>query len=101
APQPGKDPSHPAFYLDGQEQGADNLRGFWVLDPCKADGMTCQSGDECCGGYCQVQGDAGTGVCSSTSGGCSAELDKCTTAADCCNPADLCINGRCALSAPQ
>src|SRR4029079_13556399 len=31
----GKDPSHPAFFLDGQELPADNLRGFWVLDPCK------------------------------------------------------------------
>ncbi len=100
SPQAGKDASHPAFYLDGQESVADNLRGFWVLDPCQADGATCSSGDQCCGGYCQSTGDGGTAVCSSTSGGCSAEFDKCNTAADCCNPADLCINGHCSAPAP-
>jgi hypothetical protein len=100
APVPGKDASHPAFYLDGQESVADNLRGFWVLDPCKADGNSCQSGDECCGGYCHV-GDGGGALCSSMSGGCSAEFDKCTTASDCCNTSDLCINGHCSSPAPQ
>jgi len=89
SPTAGKDPSHPAFYLDGQETTADNLRGFWVLSPCKSDGSSCQAG-ECCGGYCNA------GVCSSTPGGCSGEFDKCTTASDCCNSGDLCINGRCA-----
>src|SRR6185312_1798195 len=36
---PGTDGSHPAFFLDGQEHTSDNLRGFWVLDPCKSDGQ--------------------------------------------------------------
>ncbi|MGH7295171.1 MAG: hypothetical protein ACRELB_09570, partial [Polyangiaceae bacterium] len=49
----GSDPSHPAFYLPAQEILAGNSRGFWVLDPCKADGQTCQSGDQCCNGYCE------------------------------------------------
>ena len=35
---PGTDPSHPAFYLDGQELQADNLRGYWVLPACQAHG---------------------------------------------------------------
>jgi hypothetical protein len=47
---PSTDPSHPAFFLDGQETVADNLRGFWVLDPCKSSGNDCTSGDECCDG---------------------------------------------------
>ena len=50
---PGKDPSHPAFYLDGQEALAGNMRAFWVLDPCAPQGGGCASGDECCSGYCQ------------------------------------------------
>jgi hypothetical protein len=100
-PEPGVDPSHPAFYLDGQEPSADNLRGFWVLDPCKADGADCQFGDECCGGFCRG-GDAGPRQCQPppVGGGCSAELDKCTTAADCCDKSDLCINSRCSQPAP-
>ena len=47
----GFDPSHPAFYLEGQEIAANNLRGFWVLNPCKEVGKGCTSGDECCGGF--------------------------------------------------
>jgi len=38
-PTPGTDPSHPAFYLPGQELNAGNLRGFWVVDPCKQNGI--------------------------------------------------------------
>jgi len=96
---PGTDPSHPAFYLDGQEASADNLRGFWVLDPCMKDGTTCISGDNCCGGFC-VSEDGGPGTCSPMSGGCSHEYEKCTTAADCCNPSFRCINGKCAQPPP-
>lgn len=99
-PTEGADASHPAFYLDGQEAVADNLRGFWVLDPCKADGSGCTGGDECCGGYCQ-QDMGGNFVCSPTSNGCSHELDKCNTAADCCDPASECINGHCAITVPK
>jgi hypothetical protein len=97
---PGKDPSHPAFYLDGQEAAADNLRGFWVLDPCKQNGNDCTSGDECCGGFCRSE-DGGPSQCVPPPGGCSNEYEKCTTAADCCDPADQCINGRCAQPAAK
>jgi hypothetical protein len=97
---PGTDPSHPAFYLDGQEASADNLRGFWVLDPCKKDGDACVSGDGCCGGFC-TQVDGGQGTCSPMSGGCSHEYEKCSTAADCCNTSFRCINGKCAQPPPK
>jgi len=95
---PGTDPSHPAFYLDGQELNADNLRGFLTLPPCEAAGATCTSGDQCCGGYCgQVSGGF---QCTAQPPPCSNELDKCTTNTDCCNPAELCINNRCAQPPP-
>jgi len=97
---PGTDPSHPAFYLDGQEAEADNLRGFWVLDPCKADGSDCASGDECCEGYC-TEGDGGAMQCSPATGGCSHDLDKCSTSADCCDPGAVCINSKCAQLPPK
>jgi hypothetical protein len=96
----GQDASHPAFYLDGQEAGADNLRGFWVLPPCKQDGSDCMTGDECCGGYCRPDGN-GMLKCGSNGGGCSKEFEKCSTAADCCNPQDQCINGKCATPPPH
>ena len=61
---PGTDASHPAFYLPAQELLAGNARGFWVLDPCQADGTTCTTGDQCCNGYCEADGDGGALVCS-------------------------------------
>jgi hypothetical protein len=99
-PTPGHDPSHPAFYLPGQELLAGNSRGYWVVDPCKPTGTTCLTGDECCGGYCRNV-DGGS-VCEDTPAACSNEYDKCTVAADCCaiNGGLACIDGRCEMSAP-
>lgn len=100
----GQDPSHPAFYLPGQELLAGNMRGFWALDPCKQNGQSCESGDECCGGFCrQVQGaDGGVAFsCVPKPQGCAKELETCTTAADCCDPGALCLNGRCARPTPK
>jgi hypothetical protein len=97
----GQDPSHPAFYLDGQELQADNLRGYWVLPACSQLGVGCESGDQCCAGYCRAEG-GGKPVCVTKPVGCSNEFEKCTTASDCCAAGDQCINGRCAMApAPQ
>jgi hypothetical protein len=93
----GTDPSHPAFYLPAQELMAGNSRGFWALDPCKGDGNTCDTGDECCGGHC-VTGDAGTGICGQPTG-CDGVGDTCTSTADCCGGLD-CIGGHCGLPTP-
>ncbi len=98
----GQDPSHPAFYLDGQELQADNLRGYWVLPACQALGTGCQSGDECCSGFCRASADGGGATCVSQPQGCSNEFEACTTSANCCTSGDQCINGRCAMpAAPQ
>ena len=90
---PMGDPSHPAFYLPGQELSAGNIRAFATLTPCKADGTTCTSGLDCCGGFCVG------GVCKPSTPECSKVEDKCTTSADCCafKPPLACIAGRCAL----
>jgi Tol biopolymer transport system component len=101
SPVDGKDPSHPAFYLDGQESTADNLRGFWVLPPCEGQGSSCSAGDECCTGFCR-SGDAGALVCVPPPvGGCSNLYESCSTSSDCCTTGDQCINGRCSLPAAQ
>lgn len=99
----GSDPSHAAFYLPAQELLAGNARAFWVLDPCKMDGEGCETGDQCCNGFCS---SSGTGddqlICTPTpSGECSKVQEACTSAADCCDPTNLCINGFCAPATPQ
>jgi hypothetical protein len=96
----GRDPSHPAFYLDGQELEANNLRGFWVLDPCRQLGSDCTSGDQCCQGFCRAV-DGGGMQCVLPPTGCSNEFEKCTTSSDCCDNSQLCIAERCALPPPK
>lgn len=96
------DPSHPAFYLPGQELGAGNSRGFWVVDPCKANGNSCETGDECCNGFCRKDPDGGGLVCQDKPPGtvCVQEFEKCTVDADCCDPNFKCIAGKCSRPDP-
>ena len=96
--KPGTDPSHPAFYLPAQELLAGNSRGYWVVDPCEPNGSSCNTGTECCGGYCETT-DAGL-ECTNQPPGCSNIGDKCTTSSDCCGTTAQCINGFCADPTP-
>ncbi|MBI4953116.1 MAG: PD40 domain-containing protein [Myxococcales bacterium] len=98
-PQPGVDPSHPAFWLPGQELGLENMRGQWALAPCKQLGDTCQAGYECCDGFCHDDGN-GNLVCSDQPGGCAQDGELCQTAADCCDPNAQCLGGFCTSPPP-
>ncbi len=81
---------------------AGNSRGFWVLPPCKSNGQTCQSGDECCNGYCEPGPDAGL-ICTNKppNATCSQPQEKCQMTSDCCDTSNTCINGFCTVSGPQ
>jgi hypothetical protein len=98
----GTDPSHPAFYLPAQEILAGNSRGYWVVDPCEADGSSCATGDECCGGYCRAGADGGL-TCSDVKPTCAQVLDKCATTSDCCGAGTgiVCIDNVCATPTPR
>jgi hypothetical protein len=96
--------SHPAFYIAGQELTSGNSRGFWALDPCKQDGNSCETGDECCNGFCNPvpNTDPQAYTCGPPSGGCSMEFEPCKTDADCCMGTGLsCIGGKCTTMPPQ
>jgi hypothetical protein len=97
----GTDPSHPAFYLPAQELYACNSRGYWVVDPCEANGASCLTGDQCCSGFCEDV-DGGF-VCGTQPPGCSAVGNKCKTATDCCGSTAgiQCIDGFCSQPTPQ
>lgn len=86
---PNTDASHPAFYLPAQDLLTVNARAYWVSDPCKASGNSCETGDECCGGHC-VGGDGGL-VCGN-SNTCGGEGDTCSTSSPCCSGLQ-CIGG--------
>jgi len=100
------DPSHPPFYLSGQEFGTGNHRAFAALDPCRKDGDKCSSGVDCCGGFCYFEGQAElaepVGTCSPTKKMmmCSRPDERCSVFSDCCTadpsePQLMCIAGFC------
>ncbi len=99
------DPSHPALYVPGQEIESGNMRAFAALAPCKADGGECESGADCCGGFCRETSRTPDGVpilgcVPPPTNTCSQTDEKCQSAADCCDRANLCINSRCASPPP-
>ncbi len=77
----GGDPSHPAFYLEGQEDTM-NMRGYWTLAACTATGptSTCAAGFECCSGFCSAGRciDPGPVACKQVN-------EACTSTSECCN----------------
>jgi len=99
SPVPGQDPSHPSFWLPGQELGNNNMRGEWSLSPCKMLGETSSAGYDCCGGFCRDDG-MGNLTCSDQGGGCAQISEVCKTAADCCDAKATCIGGFCASGQP-
>ena len=91
---PGVDPSHPAFYLPGQELQTGNLRAFAALEPCKEDGAACTTGSDCCSGFCtNINPATGIGVCGKIVT-CPKLGDKCTDDAECCKGEDNGAKGR-------
>jgi hypothetical protein len=91
-PQPGKDPSHPAFYIPGQELYGSNSRPFFALEPCISDRGTCSTGIDCCTGFCR------DGYCvQPPTNECSKSNERCTASSDCCDSKDHCVGGFCAV----
>lgn len=94
------DPSHPAIYLPGQELESGNMRAFAALEACRAEGNDCESGAECCTGFCRQTGRDASGpvlqCVPPPANACSNEDEPCGVASDCCNSEELCINKRCA-----
>lgn len=107
---PGTDPSHPAFYLSGQELLAGNSRGYWVLDACKPAGPPtaanlCTDTLDCCDApagspavTCALDAPpAMTKHCvSACTDACTDVGTTCTTDVQCCGyPTSVCAQGTC------
>jgi hypothetical protein len=111
------DPSHPAIYLEGQDD-TPNMRAFWTLASCiatpgaptpgegdagvssdagktkgDAGSLACTNGFQCCSGFCEqgVCVDVSTLACTGTGGACKSQ-------GDCCNPSAVqCLDGTCGI----
>ncbi|MBX3190724.1 MAG: PD40 domain-containing protein [Labilithrix sp.] len=98
SPKAGKDPSHPAIYITGQDTTTTNERPQFTVDPCKPLGQSCENGYDCCDGYCRM-GDGGL-VCQNKGNECSQSGDACKVDADCCTGLK-CIGGFCTTPPPN
>lgn len=114
----GTDPSHPAFYLPGQEWLSGNSKAYWVLDACKAASNTrstateCESDLDCCGApataLCSLQKPIANPpkrhCIPKAAAGCIADnaVTPCSSHAQCCgfSSGSRCANGSCQLPAP-
>ena len=96
-PKSGEDPSHPAFWVPGQDMNTLNMRGFWAMDPCKQQGDSCSTDAECCDGQnCEDGLCGGEKQCVNEGGLC--EID-----ADCCDAPNgaVCLGGECGYPLPE
>lgn len=88
------DPSHPPFYLTGQEDVEGNHRAFAALEPCRADGTACTTGIDCCGGFC-TNGKCNAPPAPETGPVCARTDESCANGRPCCDTSDICLGGFC------
>jgi hypothetical protein len=104
-PPTAGDPSHPPFYMRGQENNQLSENAYYALDPCKNIGEDCDSGVDCCNGQCvEDPNNSANHICGEPPppGTCSADGNSCETTADCCNkPVSTCIDGFCQEPVPE
>jgi hypothetical protein len=93
------DPSHPAFFLEGQVETTANMRGFWALAACipSKGGGACTQGFQCCSGFCDM------GMCIDKGGAACAGIGaSCKETSDCCNSSSVsCSGGKCEPVVPK
>jgi Tol biopolymer transport system component len=104
-PPTSNDPSHPAFYMRGQETCGNSENAYYALDPCAMVGASCVSGVDCCNGTCIVDPTTMMDVCGTppSPGQCAENGNACKVATDCCNsPSGVqCIDGFCQPPIPM
>jgi hypothetical protein len=109
-PPTAADPSHPPFYVRGQEDCAKSENAYFALPPCKDIGASCESGSDCCNGQCIKDPNTGMYVCGEPPppGECSQDGNACMSDADCCNfeaadptGSSQCIDGFCTPPVPE
>ena len=92
---PTTDPSHPAFWLPGQDPTTMNDKAEWAPLPCVGSGIGCQGDLDCCGGLLCRETDGGNSQCVSAASACVYVGSSCTQSSDCCTPF-TCQAGTCA-----
>lgn len=79
---PGTDPSHPAFWLPGQNPAESNITAYWARVGCAREGNECKSDDDCCVGLSCLPDGEGATTCQRVD--CVLPGRPCTSADTCC-----------------
>ncbi len=94
-PPSAGDPSHPAFWLPGQDPTTMNDKAEWAALPCVGTGQGCQGDIDCCAGLVCAYGTDGGSACAPPSQACGFSGASCQKSADCCSPLTCLSNGSC------
>lgn len=78
----GVDPSHPPFWVPGQDTRAENIAAHWAPTACLPQGDECNTSSACCSGHCGPD-DSGQLRCLPPET-CRQAGQSCETADDCC-----------------
>ncbi|MHB8417735.1 MAG: Ig-like domain-containing protein [Myxococcales bacterium] len=97
---PTTDPSHPPFWLPGQDPTSENDKAQWATLPCVGQGQACQGDIDCCSGYLCREADGGS-TCLPAAQACGFTGNACQTSADCCAPLDCLNTGLCGTLCAQ
>ncbi len=95
SPEANKDPSHPAFWVRGQDSTQLNMRAYWALDPCIQKGQACKQDSDCCDGEPCLNGQCGGPKA------CAEIGQFCEKNADCCDPMAKCLQNSCDYDAAK
>jgi hypothetical protein len=98
------DPSHPPFYLRGQQFCGKSENAYYALEPCKDLGEDGKSGIECCNGHCVYDVELERYVCGEPPDPdeCVQTGNACEQDEDCCDfPEVTCYQGFCSRPPPR
>lgn len=95
----GVDPSHPPYWLPGQDVRADDIAAHWAPTACLPQGDECNASSECCSGHCGPDGENGELRCLPPQS-CRQAGDSCESADDCCG-ALVCNLNVCGYTPPD
>lgn len=87
----GLDPSHPPYWIPGQDVEADDIAAHWAPTACLPRGERCNASSECCSGHCGPAGESEELRCLPPQG-CRQAGESCETADDCCGTSDCNLN---------
>lgn len=84
----GADPSHPAFWVPGQDPSTTNIQAAWTPPACRGRGFTCSLALECCPGTTCAEAEGAVARCLPIAG-CAMPAEACSEDTDCCPQAPL------------